>query len=242
MTSVKRTFLILGIFSIAMGILEAIVVVYLRQIYYPGGFDSPLTFISPEMVFVEWLREIATIIMLVAIGIIAGKNNLQRFFYFLYCFAIWDIFYYAGLKLILDWPPSFLTWDILFLIPVPWVSPVLAPIICSITIILFSGCIIYTQERGYTSGIKKYEWGLTILGSVIILVSFLWDYCKIIVQNDFFSPPGTLSTNKDFWQMMSQYKPEYYNWYMFIAGEILILSAIILFIARIKSKFQVTKR
>jgi len=234
---IHKTFLLLGIFGIAMGVLEAIVVVYLRQIYYPKGFDFPLSFISPKMVSIEWIREVSTIIMLVVIGIIAGKNILQRFFYFLYSFAIWDIFYYAGLKLILDWPQSFLTWDILFLIPVPWISPVLAPVICSLTIILFSGSMIFLQERGYTLRIKPYEWGLTLFGSFVILCSFIWDYCKIIIQNDFLSSLRNLSGNKDFWLIFSQYNPTYYNWYMFAFGEILILCALFLVFTRTNPKY-----
>ena len=233
---IHQTFIFLGVFGIAMGVLEAIVVVYLRQIYYPQGFDFPLSLLSPEMVLIEWLREIATIIMLVTIGIVAGKDNLQRFFYFLYSFAIWDIFYYAGLKLLLNWPPSFLTWDILFLIPIPWIGPVLAPIICSLTLILFAGSIIYLQERDFTLRIKIYEWGLTVLGALIILCTFIWDYCTIIIQNDFHTGFWSLLKNEFFWQIMSHYKPTYYNWYLFALGEVLILFTLIKVIKQLKSR------
>ena len=119
----RRIFVLLGIFSLAMGILEAIVVVYLRAIYYPQGFEFPLSSISPQMLYVEFLREIATIIMLVTLAAIAGKNSLQKLSYFLYSFAIWDISYYVWLKRLLNWPPSFLTWDLLFLIPCRLDSP-----------------------------------------------------------------------------------------------------------------------
>jgi len=105
----------------------------------------------------ECCREAATIIMLAAVGIIAGKDNLQRFAYFLYAFAVWDIIYYAGLKVLLNWPSSFLTWDVLFLIPVPWIGPVLAPIISSLTMILFGGIIICLQEKGYIVKIKLWN-------------------------------------------------------------------------------------
>lgn len=70
--NVHRHFYLLGLFGIAMGALEAIVVVYLRQIYYPLGFDFPLTLIFPQMISVEWLREVATILMLISIGMIDG--------------------------------------------------------------------------------------------------------------------------------------------------------------------------
>jgi len=73
---VHRLFILIGIFAIAMGFLEAIVVVYLREIFYPHGFDFPLTILSPSMYSVELLREAATLIMLAVIGLIAGKNSL----------------------------------------------------------------------------------------------------------------------------------------------------------------------
>lgn len=229
---IYRTFVLLGIFGMSMGFLEAIVVVYLRQIYYPQGFDFPLSPFSSEMLSVEWLREITTIIMLVTIAIIAGKNYLQRVSCFFYSFAIWDIFYYIGLKLLLNWPPSFLTWDILFLIPVIWVGPVLAPIICSLTMILFSGCIVYLQERDYTVKIKSFEWGLMLLGALMIFSTFIWDYSRIIIQEGLLSSFWTLADNQHFQQMISEYKPTYYNWRLFALGEILILSALALVLRR----------
>ncbi|MBK6833902.1 MAG: hypothetical protein IPG89_06345 [Bacteroidetes bacterium] len=65
--------------------------------------------------------------MLVGAGIIAGKTRLTRFAYFIIAFAIWDIFYYVFLYVLLQWPESLFTWDILFLVPVPWTGPVIAP-------------------------------------------------------------------------------------------------------------------
>lgn len=231
----QKIFILLGVFSIAMGVLEAIVVVYLRQLYYPQGFCFPLKFLSPEMLLTEWVREIATLIMLVVIAIIAGKDYLHRFSYFLFCFAIWDITYYVGLKLFLDWPSSFLSWDILFLIPVPWISPVLAPLICSLTMIFFALSIIYLKETVSTFKIKLYEWGLILLGATLIFCSFIMDYFMLIMQNGFYSIFWTLSKNKYFWQIISDYNPAYYNWYLFALGEIIILFMITGLILRTKS-------
>ena len=88
----------LTLFSIAMGFMETAIVVYLRELYYPKGFQFPLTVIPSNIALVEFLREAATLIMLIGIGIVAGKNKPQRFAFFIYCFAIWDIFYYVFLK------------------------------------------------------------------------------------------------------------------------------------------------
>src|SRR5436190_14320204 len=97
MSQLKKTILLLSLFSIAMGFMESAVVIYLRELYYPDGFKFPLVPIPPHIALVEFLREAATLIMLVIIGGIAGKNPTQRFCFFLFCFAVWDLFYYIFL-------------------------------------------------------------------------------------------------------------------------------------------------
>jgi hypothetical protein len=226
---IHQRFIVLGLFGFAMGTIEAITVVYLRQIYYPQGFDFPF---SQQMLSIESLRESATMIMLISIGILAGKNSLQRFAYFLYTFAIWDIFYYVWLKLLLNWPSSLLTWDVLFLIPVPWIGPVLAPILTSLTMIMFGGIIICLQEKGYLVKIKLLEWSITFLGAFLILLTFIWDYSKIIVGECLISDFATLSKPGHFCEVISHYKPTHYNWPLFFIGEILILCAIALIYRR----------
>jgi len=241
LVQIHRTFFQLSFFCVAMGILESIVVVYLRQIYYPAGFDFPLTFLSPGMIAIEWTREFATIIMLGVLGILAGRDTLQRFCYFLFSFGIWDITYYAGLKLFLGWPSSFMTWDILFLIPVPWVSPVLAPVICSVTMIIFALSVLCLRGKGYPIKMTKFDWGFLFLGAFIIFYSYISNYTNIIFQNGFLSDFWSLSENKYFCQIASQYYPTDYNWHLFSLGEIMILSVMIHLIVA-ERYFIVTKR
>jgi len=229
-------FILSGVFAIAMGFLEAIVVVYLRKIYYPWGFDFPLQAISSGMLSLELYREICTMVMLVIIALIAGKNRLQKFTWFIYCFAIWDIFYYVGLKLFLNWPPSLLTWDILFLIPVPWISPVLAPVVCSLTMILRAVCIVVLQVKGHDVRIKFLEWGLIIGGGVVIFISFIRDYSQIIAQEGLLGKVLALPKDQRFYQAMAQYQPVDFAWSLFIFGEILILLSITMIVIRIKKK------
>lgn len=227
-----RIFVLMGIFGIAMGVLEAIVVVYLRQIYYPEGFEFPLQILSPDMISVEIHREITTIVMLIVIALLAGKNALKRFACFLYTFGVWDIFYYVGLKGYLDWPPSFLTWDILFLIPVVWAGPVLAPVVVSLTMIVLSLCIMYLQAYGFTVLIKSKEWVLMSAGAFIIFCTFIWDYSIIVLREGFLSEFWTLATNERFHQIISAHTPASYNWHVFILGELLIVSALIFIVRR----------
>src|SRR5438552_17420475 len=110
-----------------MGVLEGAVVVYLRRLYFHGGFQFPLRFVDTDIAVIEVIREAATLVMLGAVGVLAGRNRGERFALFLYAFGIWDLVYYAFLKLAIGWPESFLTWDILFLLPVPCVGPVITP-------------------------------------------------------------------------------------------------------------------
>ena len=138
-------------FAIAMGFLESAVVVYLREILYPEGFAFPLSPIPVSLALTELLREVATLIMLVGIGIIAAKRFSTGFAWFIYSFAIWDIFYYLFLKLLLDWPESLFTWDVLFLIPTTWTGPVLSPILVSLTMILLALVILVRADRGIDS-------------------------------------------------------------------------------------------
>ena len=110
---IKNTIWVI-LFSIAMAYLESAVVVYLREIYYPEGFIFPLTPIDSTIAITEFWREVATLVMLLGIGILTGKSAPQRLAFFLLSFAIWDIFYYVFLYVLLGWPASLMTWDILF--------------------------------------------------------------------------------------------------------------------------------
>lgn len=228
-----KKFTIVGIFSIAMGFLEAIIVVYLRKIYYPEGFYFPLKILTPEMVSIEWLREIATIVMLSMIGILAGRNRTEKILYFLYSFGIWDIIYYVALKLLLNWPESLLTWDILFLIPVAWVGPVIAPVICSLTMIFMAVSIITLNEKGYEIKFNFKNWLLIIIGALLIFISFIWDYSKMIIENNFLGDFFNLLNNEHFIKISSNYIPTHFNWFVFIIGEVIILFTTINLIIKI---------
>lgn len=230
-----RTFLLLGIFAVAMGFLEAIVVVYLRQIYYPHGFDFPLILLSPQMLSVEWVRETATLVMLASVGIIAGRTNLQRLLFFLYSFAVWDIFYYIALMIFLGWPASLLTWDILFLIPVPWIAPVLAPVICSLTMIIMAGLFIGLEEKGYPVKMRPFEWVLIYLGAFIIFCTYIRDYTVLIINSGLLSGSRDTEEKEQFWKIITHYNPTHYDWLIFITGELIILCALIFAYRRIKT-------
>jgi len=220
-----KKFIPITIFGIAMGFLEAAVVVYLRKIYYPAGFSFPLNpYIQKNILLIEWLREICTIVMLACVGIVSAENFIKRLCYVLFAFGIWDIFYYVGLKIFLNWPQSFLTWDLLFLIPVPWVGPVLAPVICSITMIFLAVSVIFVDEKyGVLLKGKFFDWFLVILGSFIIYATFTIDFTKLIINGGFITKFSTLATDPEFAKVVSLYKPEKFLWFPFVIGELFIL-------------------
>jgi len=228
--NLRKVFILLSIFAVAMGFMEGIAVVYLRQLYYPHGFDFPLSLLTPEMHCIELIRETATLVMLVTVAWIAGRTFLQRLSFFLFTFAVWDIFYYVALKLILDWPSSWFSWDILFLIPVPWIGPVLAPVICSLTMILISLLFIWLPHKGYPLRLSLPDWILLLSGSGIIFYTFIRDFLILFIRNSNIS--GSLNDNGNFRELITTFVPSGYNWMLFIAGEIILISVSVLMIRR----------
>ncbi len=224
MNSLRKTLILLTLFSIAMGFLESAVVIYLRELYYPNGFRFPLVPIPHNIALVEFLREAATLIMLATIGIIAGKNTAQRFGFFLFCFAVWDICYYIFLKVFLNWPESLFTPDILFLIPVPWVGPVIAPCIASLTMIVLTLLVVYYEDKNVTTAIKKYEWLLLISGSLLMISSFTRDYFVFI--NSQTTEAWTPGSSSELFSEFINYVPQSFTWSLFFAGEILSILGI----------------
>jgi hypothetical protein len=138
----------------------------------------------PDFIYlIEIFRELSTIIIIISVAFLCGKRFIERFAYFLYIFAVWDIFYYVFLKITLDWPPSILTWDLLFLIPIPWVSPVLFPIICSVTMIVLSILLYNLYCRYKLNHLSGPELSLLIGGAFTVFISFIWEYVKFVFDN-----------------------------------------------------------
>jgi hypothetical protein len=95
--------------------------------------------IAPSYLKIEMTREAATIIMLVVIAYLAGTAWPERGIFFLWTFAFWDLFYYLSLYILIKWPPTLKTIDVLFLIPKPWIAPVWFPIgVSSLTIVVIA--------------------------------------------------------------------------------------------------------
>ncbi len=162
------------LFAAAMAWVEAAVVFYLRSMMH--GLNhinrTPLP-VMGGFAPVELPRELATLIMLFAVGWIAGRTWRARLGYFAIAFGMWDIFYYIFLKIICGWPHSLLDWDILFLLPMPWWGPVLAPVLISLLLMLWGTLASQFPETSPATAFNRSIWALSILGSVLALYVFM---------------------------------------------------------------------
>lgn len=222
----NRTLIWITVFGIAMAFFESAIVIYLREIYFPEGFSFPLKLLSNKIALTEVIREAMSIIMIISVAMLASRKFAVQFANFLYIFAIWDIFYYVFLKLILGWPESLLTYDILFLIPANWVGPVIAPIIVSFTMILLASLIYFYEKRLKHIRIVRGEWILLFTGAIVLIVAFIWDYTTYISEYYKFHEVIRQMTSPAFKSIALDYIPDYFNWPFFIAGEGIILYTI----------------
>lgn len=230
----KKTLFWVTFFSIAMGFLESAVVIYLRKMYYPHGFSFPLQAMPNDIAIVEIWREAATIIMLLAVGILAGRKPSEKFAWFIIAFSIWDIFYYIFLFVFISWPESLFTWDILFLIPVPWVGPVITPVIIAITLILFGLSIIYHSGKGRNVALSLKEKLLLTTGSVVAIFSFTKDYMTQKGDILFSNIRGGQSLFTD----LASYVPQHFDWLTFSFGEVLLLCTWVIYVRKLMTHQQ----
>jgi len=181
--SAKRRWFIVAIYAIAMAWVESAVVFYLRTMidriepYQPrplpiiGGFGRA-----------EVIREAATMIMLLTVGMLAGRHWRSRLGFTAVAFGFWDIFYYVFLKWLCAWPHSLFDWDILFLLPLPWWGPVLAPMSIALLMIVW-GTFASQLERTDSHWLARWKiWSWTVLGILLALYVFMSDALRVAGQ------------------------------------------------------------
>jgi hypothetical protein len=171
MNKTAQRFLWISVYAVAMALLEAVVVAYIRAL-----LDVTMEHVSlGPYVRMELWREAATIVMLVAVGWIAGRQPLDRLAYGLFAFGLWDITYYGWLKVLIDWPQTLLDWDILFLIPVQWWGPVLSPMLIAGLICVTAVLAVTQMERGEYPRITLARVEIGVLGGLLALCVFMSD-------------------------------------------------------------------
>jgi hypothetical protein len=200
LTPRTRWFVVAG-YAAAMAWVEAAVVYYLRTMvnriepYQP----DPLPLIG-GLGRAELVREAATLLMLLAVGVLAGRSWRSRLGFSALAFGVWDILYYVFLKILCGWPRSLLDWDILFLLPLPWWGPVLAPMLISLSMILWGTLagVDRTDDRGGV--VEKFAWLMNLCGVVLALSVFMQD---------------TLAAAKHGTEAVRHVMPHQFNWRLF---------------------------
>jgi len=164
-------------FSIAFAYIESAVVVYLRAIFYPDGFSFPLamfdaTALGRRLAATELGREAATLVLIVTAAWLFGADRRERVAYTLLILAVWDIFYYVWLKVLLDWPASIMDWDVLFLIPTVWASAVLYPVLVAAVMLAFAVAILRRSTCRRPLSIGWSDWVGWAAAVLILILTF----------------------------------------------------------------------
>lgn len=196
--------LIVCLYAAAMAWMEAAVVLYLRVLVNrldPYQAD-PLP-ISVGLGQTEVIREAATLLMLLTVGWLAGRTWRSRLGYTLIAFGVWDIFYYIFLIPISGWPNSLLDWDVLFLIPLPWWGPVLAPTL--IAALMVVGGTLVSQFDTPTRPVwpRGWTWALNLTGCGLALYVFMTDALRALSGGE---------------MAVRNVLPTSFNWPLFIVG------------------------
>jgi len=167
------------LFAVSFGYLEGAVVIYLRAIYYPGGFSFPLLLTADRMGLLELGRELATLLMLLAVARLAARRPWGRFGAFAVAFGIWDIVYYLTLKVMLGWPASLATWDVLFLIPGIWTGPVWSALDVAVLLVVCGARIMAADAAGHRPRPGWIGWLGGLLSLALLLTAFLWNHALV---------------------------------------------------------------
>lgn len=201
------------VFAIAMAMVEAALVTYLRILvgstdpYRAGALAIP-----DWMVRTELVRELATMVMLGSVAWLAGRDWRARLGYFLIAFGTWDIFYYLFLAPISGWPRSILAWDVLFLIPLPWWGPVLAPVSIAALMIALGTQMTQLGKEDSAPWPGLVAWSLCISGTMLSLYAFMSDAIH--------APKWDADT-------LANILPESFNWPLFILALVLMAAPVV---------------
>lgn len=195
---------VVGAFALAMAWVEAAVVLYLRVLVdrlQPYQAD-PLPHFG-GLGGAEVIREASTLLMLLAIGWLAGRTLRSRLAFSVFAFGVWDIAYYVFLIPLTGWPQSLLDWDILFLIPLPWWGPVIAPVSVALLLIAGGWLTVWLEERNLPADLRPWTWALALAGTAVILHTFMADAIR------------AAGSGADF---VRQVLPTEFGWGAFLAG------------------------
>jgi hypothetical protein len=179
----RKIWAVVVVYAAAMAWVESAVVFYLRTMidridpYQPdplpviGGFGPA-----------ELVREAATLLMLFTVGVLAGRTWRCRLGYAAVAFGVWDICYYLFLKVMCGWPHSLFDWDILFLLPLPWWGPVLAPVLIALLMIALGTLTCQFEKAPRCAVSAVVAWGMNLAGCALALYVFMADALRVAGQ------------------------------------------------------------
>lgn len=201
----RMRWVIVVVFAISMAWVEAASVFYIRSLVdrIEPYQVNPLP-INDALGTVELWREAATLVMLATLGMLAGRTWRRRMGYAAIAFGAWDIFYYVFLRLMSGWPRTLLDWDVLFLLPLPWWGPVIAPV--SIALVMMVWGALVTQSRDEASD-ARWAWALAWAGIMLALGVFMTDAVRAL-------PDGR--------DAVLQVLPTSFNWPVFLAALVMM--------------------
>ena len=134
-----RRLVLLTAFGIAFGHVEAVAMVYLGRVMgwvrLPADLGpDDLAGLPGWLIHAEQTRAAATIIVLLAVAYLVGRNFLERAATLLFALGVWRIAYYIALRVMTGWPESLRTADRFFLSARPWSAPVWILILGSVAV------------------------------------------------------------------------------------------------------------
>ncbi len=173
------------LFAAAFAWVEAAAVTYLRvHIGRVEPYQADPLPITNSLGQIELVRELATLIMLLSIGHLAGRDRRTRLAYAILAFGAWDIFYYLFLRIQLGWPRTLTDWDVLFLLPLPWWGPVIAPMIIAVILAFASSLIALFDRTDFQLCPTSKAWLLFIPGAFLALIVFMQDALRALPHGE----------------------------------------------------------
>jgi len=191
------------VYAVAMAYVEAAAVVYLRRIY---GISDLLRDVAPydaRFAAIELGREAATLVMILAVGLAAGRSVQAGLGFAGVAFGTWDIVYYVWLRAMLGWPDSLLAPDLLFLIPLPWWGPVLSPVLVALLSIVGGALAVLHDDSGRSMRPDPAARAALLAGVLAILYAFMADALRLL--------PASA-------EALGRLRPTSFNWPVFLAG------------------------
>jgi len=212
------TWVVVLVFALGMAWVEAACVFYIRTLvdriepYQALPLPDSAVLGSAELV-----RELATLVMLGTTGWLAGTTWRSRLAFATIAFGFWDIFYYVFLRVMAPWPQSILDWDILFLLPLPWWGPVLAPVSIALLMIAGGTLVVSRDAPDRPCWPSRLTLSICFIGIGLALYVFMADSIRVAGQGI---------------DALRSLLPVSFNWPLFLVAWLLMATPVVELAAR----------